>query len=175
MSPYYILFHAINKLFADFEKSITKDPMFMSGERSLTSGSGESKQLLERSKDVGFPSIFGLGQNLMSMDLVEGVDEYVVTLDIPGISKDNITLKVDNDMLCVEGERKFEARDVDPNDTSKVVRLERQYGTFKRQLRLPKDVILDNVRAHYHNGVLKIVLPKERRREERRSRTLTIE
>lgn len=91
-----------------------------------------------------------------ALELVEEKDRLVLELDLPGIEPANVQVQLQDDMLSVHGERKFEAHD----DRGKVLKSERASGAFTRTIQLPYRVKNDKVTASYRNGVLTITLPK---------------
>ncbi len=86
-------------------------------------------------------------------------DEHTVTLkiEVPGIDENDIDVRVENNVLTVHGERKFEKEEKEENFR----RVERQYGSFTRTFTLPSTVDAENVSASYDKGILKIALPKK--------------
>ena len=86
-------------------------------------------------------------------------DEHNVTLkiEVPGIDEKDIDVRVENNVLTVQGQRKFEKEEKEENFR----RVERQYGSFTRTFTLPSTVDAENVQADYDKGILKIVLPKK--------------
>lgn len=86
-------------------------------------------------------------------------DEHHVTLNIevPGIEEKDIDVRVENNVLTVHGERKFEKEQKEENFR----RVERQYGSFNRSFTLPNTVDTDNIQASYGKGILKIQLSKK--------------
>jgi len=86
-------------------------------------------------------------------------DEHKVTLkiEVPGIDEKDIDVRLENNTLSVQGERKFEKEEKEENFR----RVERQYGSFTRTFSLPTTVDADKVSANYEKGVLKITLPKK--------------
>ena len=86
-------------------------------------------------------------------------DEHHVTLNIevPGIDEKDIDVRVENNLLTVHGERKFEKEQKEENFR----RVERQYGSFTRSFTLPNTVDTDNIQASYGKGVLKVQLAKK--------------
>src|ERR1700756_235728 len=83
-------------------------------------------------------------------------DEHNVTLkiEVPGIEEKNIDVRVENSVLTVHGERKFEKEEKEENFR----RVERQYGSFTRTFTLPNTVDPEKVQANYDKGILKIQL-----------------
>jgi len=86
-------------------------------------------------------------------------DEHSVTLkiEVPGVDEKDIDIQVENNILTVHGERKFEKEEKEEN----YHRIERQYGSFTRSFTLPSTVDADKVTANYEKGVLKITLAKK--------------
>ncbi len=86
-------------------------------------------------------------------------DEHHVTLNIevPGIDEKDIDVRVENNVLTVHGERKFEKEQKEENFR----RVERQYGSFTRSFTLPNTVDTENILANYSKGILKIQLAKK--------------
>ena len=86
-------------------------------------------------------------------------DEHTVTLkvEVPGIDEKDIEVRVENNVLTVHGERKFEKEEKEENFR----RVERQYGSFTRTFTLPPTVDAEKVQADYDKGILKIALPKK--------------
>jgi len=86
-------------------------------------------------------------------------DEHNVTLklEVPGIDEKDIDVRIENNVLTVHGERKFEKDEKEENFR----RVERQYGSFTRTFTLPTTVDAEHVSANYEKGILKIALPKK--------------
>jgi len=86
-------------------------------------------------------------------------DEHQVTLkiEVPGIDEKDIDVRVENNVLTVHGERKFEKEEKEENYR----RVERQYGSFTRSFTLPNTVDTESVQANYDKGLLKIQLAKK--------------
>lgn len=88
-------------------------------------------------------------------DIIRSKDETKIILDLPGISKDDVTISVNKDrMLTIKGEKKSTQLD----DNMKMHRQERCYGNFSRSFILPEYIDLDKVNATFENGVLEIDL-----------------
>jgi HSP20 family protein len=95
------------------------------------------------------------GDWLPAMDMKETDNEVTASIELPGLSRDDIKVSVKNDMLTVSGEKK---ETVDDKDN--VHRVERSYGYFKRSIVLPAEVDSEKVKATFKDGVLKVTLPK---------------
>lgn len=90
------------------------------------------------------------------VDIFEKGDNLILRVELPGVSRDDIDVRVDNGTLILEGERRR-----DPVlDESATHRLERVYGNFSRSFALPATVDATKIAASYADGVLEIVLPK---------------
>ena len=103
-----------------------------------------------------------------AVDIYENADrDVVVKAELPEMKRDDIKVRVENDVLTIEGERKFETQ----VDEEKYHRIERGYGTFRRSFSLSANVDASKVSADYRDGVLTVTLP---RREEARPKEIKI-
>lgn len=91
------------------------------------------------------------------VDIFENDNEVVIKAELPGMAAKDIEVKLENNVLILKGERRFEKEAKEEN----YHRIEREYGTFSRAFSLPVAVNGDKVAAEYKDGVLKIVLPKK--------------
>jgi HSP20 family protein len=104
----------------------------------------------------------GEGDSLTTASFVPPVDIYedehkvVLKLEIPGIAKDDLDIRVENNTLTVRGERKFEKEEKEEN----FHRVERRYGSFFRAFTLPTTVNSESTKAEYENGILRLTLEK---------------
>jgi HSP20 family protein len=103
-----------------------------------------------------------------AMDIYDSKDNILVKAEVPGMSKEDITVTVQNNILTIQGERKKagEAKG------RSVIREEHFYGSFHRSISLPTDVDPSKVTAAYKNGVIDIVMPKK---EEAKPKQIKIE
>ncbi len=90
------------------------------------------------------------------VDVREDEQSYHVAVDLPGLSKDDIRVTMDDDVLTIEGERKKENHD----DGKQVHRRERFWGKFTRAMSFPGDVDAEQIKARFDNGVLHLELAK---------------
>ena len=90
-------------------------------------------------------------------DIFENDNEVVVKAELPGMNANDIEVRLENNVLVLKGERRFEKETKEEN----YHRVEREYGTFSRTFALPTAVNGDKVTAEYKDGVLKIVMPKK--------------
>jgi HSP20 family protein len=100
-------------------------------------------------------------------DVREDQDRYRVTVDLPGMTKEDVELTYESDVLTITGERKSELEKSD----GRLHRSEVSYGKFVRALRFPGDVKHQEIDANFKNGVLEISLPKA---EEARVRKIEV-
>ena len=103
------------------------------------------------------------GESLAAGNFVPAVAGYedaqklVLKLEVPGIRKEDLDIRVEGRTLTVKGERKFEAEEKEEN----FYRIERRYGSFARSFTLPGTVDVENVEAQAADGVLSISLAKK--------------
>ena len=91
-----------------------------------------------------------------AVDLREEDGQYILHADMPGMNKNDIDIHVENGVLSISGERRFEAEA--KKDTYH--RIERAYGKFVRSFSLPARVKADAISAVYKDGVLEVAIPK---------------
>lgn len=91
-----------------------------------------------------------------AVDIYETENELVLKANLPEINEKDLDVRVENNMLTIRGERKFEQQVKEDN----YLRVERAYGSFSRSFSLPNTVNTEAIKAEYKNGVLKVELPK---------------
>ena len=89
-------------------------------------------------------------------DLAETDDAYTLRVDVPGMTKEDISINLQNNTLTISGERLNERME----ESEEYVRVERAFGNFHRTFTLPDAVDQENIEATYENGVLTINIPK---------------
>ena len=99
-----------------------------------------------------------------NVDIYENKDQIVLEAELPGMSREDFDLSVENNIITLRGERHFEKKD----DTDNYHRVERAYGSFTRSFTLPNTVSGEGAVADYRNGVLRVVLPKKEETKARR-------
>ena len=92
-----------------------------------------------------------------SVDIYETEHELVVKGDLPDIDPKDLDIRVENNILTIRGERKFEKKVNEEN----YLRVERAYGSFARSFTLANTVNSDAIKAEYQNGVLTLTIPKK--------------
>ena len=98
----------------------------------------------------------GVGTWAPPVDVIEEQDRLVFRAEIPGVSKDDIDVKIENGTLVLRGEKK----PVQENENDTVHRVERFYGSFTRSFTLPTNLDTDRIEARYKDGVLELESPK---------------
>jgi HSP20 family protein len=104
-----------------------------------------------------------------AIDAFQRGNEFVVRADIPGLSREDLSVEIGDDALTIRGERKYDHEE----ERAGVFRSERGYGSFCRVVPLPEGAVTDNAKANFANGVLEVVLPAPSQ-EVRRGRRLEI-
>jgi HSP20 family protein len=91
-----------------------------------------------------------------ALDICERKDAYLVTVELPGVKLDDLTITLEDGLLTIQGERRF----ADDSSDQQFHRVERRYGAFRRAITLPAHVMADAVEASFEDGVLQILVPK---------------
>lgn len=94
-----------------------------------------------------------------AVDIFEDYEHLLVKVDLPGLEEKDIQVTFDGHLLTIQGER----RDEDGNAGEEYYARERFSGKFHRILHLPATVSADGLKARYHQGVLKVEIPKKER------------
>ncbi len=102
-----------------------------------------------------------------AVDILENEHELVVKADLPDIDPKDLDIRVENNILTIRGERKFE-KQVNENN---YLRVERSYGAFARSFSLANTVNSEAIKADYQNGVLTLNIPK---REEAKPKQIKV-
>jgi HSP20 family protein len=102
-----------------------------------------------------------------AVDIYETEHELVVKADVPDVDPKDLDIRVENNILTIRGERKFEKK-VDENN---YLRVERAYGSFARSFTLANTVNAEAIKADYQNGVLTLSIPK---REEAKPKQIKV-
>jgi HSP20 family protein len=102
-----------------------------------------------------------------AVDIYETEHNLVVKADLPDIKPEELDIRVENNILTIRGERKFEKK-VEENN---YLRVERAYGSFSRSFSLANTVNTEAIQADYQNGVLTLSIPK---REEAKPKQIKV-
>jgi HSP20 family protein len=101
------------------------------------------------------------------VDIYETEHELVVKADLPSVDPKDLDIRVENNVLTIRGERKFEKKVAEEN----YLRVERAYGAFNRSFSLASTVNAEAIKADYQNGVLTLSIPK---REEAKPKQIKV-
>jgi HSP20 family protein len=102
-----------------------------------------------------------------AVDIYETAQELVVKTDLPEVDPKELDIRVENNLLTIRGERKFEKKVNEDN----YLRVERAYGSFSRSFSLANSVNAEAIQADYQNGVLTLTIPK---REEAKPKQIKV-
>ena len=102
-----------------------------------------------------------------AVDIFETEQELVLKADLPDIKPEELDIRVENNILTIRGERKFEKKVEEKN----YLRVERSYGSFSRSFSLANTVKTEAIRAEYKDGVLTLTVPK---REEAKPKQIKV-
>jgi len=102
-----------------------------------------------------------------AVDILENEHELVVKADLPDIKPEELDIRVENNILTIRGERKFEKKSEEKN----YLRVERSYGSFARSFSLANTVNTEAIKADYKDGVLALSIPK---REEAKPKQIKV-
>lgn len=97
-----------------------------------------------------------IGRWTPTLDMAETDEEYLIEVDLPGLSKNDIQINCHDNVLTIEGERKHETKE----EQKGYLRSERYFGSFKRSIMLPASIVDEKIKATFKEGVLKINVPK---------------
>jgi HSP20 family protein len=107
------------------------------------------------------------GGVMPAMEITEGDGQYTVTVELPGVRKEDVHVELDEGMLTIRGEKKSEREET--KERKRYV--ERTYGSFSRSFTLPLNADAQRLAAAFKDGVLTITIPKT---EESKPRTVAI-
>lgn len=102
-----------------------------------------------------------------AVDIFESEHELVVKADVPDLKPEELDIRVENNILTIRGERKFEKK----VDEKNYLRVERAYGSFARSFSLANTVNSEAIQADYKDGVLTLTIPK---REEAKPKQIKV-
>ncbi len=97
------------------------------------------------------------------MDITEDEKEFVIKAELPELRREDVSVKVEDGILTLTGERKFEKEE----KGKKYHRVERAYGSFARSFRLPEEADPEKVSAEFKDGVLLVHLVKDEKTQKR--------
>jgi HSP20 family protein len=101
---------------------------------------------------------------LPAVDVFDTQDAVVLKAELAGMNPDDIQIEVEDNVLTIKGERKFEEN----VDEERYYRVERRFGAFQRSLALPQGVKSDQIEAAYDEGILTVTVPKAEQEKPKR-------
>lgn len=116
------------------------------------------------------PSLADTGFNMPATDISENDKEYTISVELPGVKKDDITVSLHDDVLSIEAESKSEHEE----KGDKQIRSERRYGKFVRRFTLGTNVDEQGVVARFEDGILKLTVPKAKEQEPQKPKSIPI-
>ncbi len=102
-----------------------------------------------------------------AVDVTEDERAYKVSVELPGVKRDQVTVEVHENVLSIRGEKRSEREE----KRDKTHWVERSYGSFTRSFSLPPTAVSEDLRASFNDGVLTIEIPKK---EEAKPRLISI-
>jgi len=105
---------------------------------------------------------------LPAVDVFDQTDAVVLKAELAGMDPDDIEISVEDNVLTIKGERKFEEK----VDDERYYRIERRFGSFQRSLALPQGVNAEDISASYDDGILEVRVPKA---EEEKPKKITVQ
>lgn len=93
----------------------------------------------------------------------DSTKELVIQIELPGMSKDDVDVHLENGVLTISGERNSEKKE----ENERWRHIERHYGKFSRSFNVGDGINPENIRANFNNGVLELVLPKVEQHNQR--------
>jgi len=130
--------------------------------RSLREGLNDLGQKMNKMVDDVFSGEMAGGEVRVLADEFETSDMYIISMELPGVSKDQVSLQVVDGVLNVQGKKIRSSEFVQP----RLHKRERRFGEFSRSFPLPGFVDLDNIKAKFDEGILTISFPKKQTQTE---------
>jgi HSP20 family protein len=138
---------------------IDRRPILGQGPLTLMKRLGVEMDRMLEDFDLAHPSTFTPAPRsfewLPAVELLQKPDQFVVKVELPGLTKDDVKIEVAEGYLTLEGERKQEKTE----KREGFLRTERSYGTFFRAIALPEGAKADQAKATFAKGILEIEVP----------------
>ncbi|MBT8265068.1 MAG: Hsp20/alpha crystallin family protein [Bacteroidia bacterium] len=140
------------------------------GFRTLPTFSSWLDDIFESRLTPDLTSNFNRGMTLPAVNVIDSTDDYVVEMAIPGMSKSDFDISLDNQILTISAEEKTTSEENEEHYT----RREFGYASFKRSFSLPDSVESEKIKAKYEDGILKVHLPKKEEAKKKPIRNIKI-
>lgn len=127
----------------------------------------------------GFPGMLRRGwewpeQELIvlspNLDIKETAKDYVVSVEVPGVAKEDVDIQIDGNDLTIRGQKRQERKD----DKENYHCVERHYGKFERVLTLPQDASIENIDAKFKDGILTINIKRKAKAAPKEARKIEV-
>ena len=99
----------------------------------------------------------GRALTIPAVNITDNKDDFMVSLAVPGMKKDDFKIDIDGNMITISCEKEEKKEDKE----AKFTRKEYNYSSFSRSFTLPDDILKEKIEARYEDGVLKLQLPKK--------------
>lgn len=99
----------------------------------------------------------GRSMNVPAVNIIDNKEDFVVSLAVPGMKKDDFNIDVEGNMITISCDKEEKKEEKD----SRYTRKEYNYSSFSRSFTLPDEVMKEKIEARYEDGVLKLMLPKK--------------
>jgi len=90
-------------------------------------------------------------------DIAETEKAFEIEVAVPGFNKKDFNIGLNEGLLTISGERKFEKEKTEKNFYS----IQTEYGSFKKSFQLPDNILSEKIEASYENGILSLIIPKD--------------
>lgn len=104
-----------------------------------------------------FPTPSSGGDWLPAVNVEESAEELLLTAELPGMSREDVEIELENNILTIRGERAEERTE---GEEKRYHLWERRYGSFQRSFTLPRTVDAEGISADFENGLLRVHMPK---------------
>lgn len=112
-------------------------------------------------------------KNPMSTDVIETEDGLKLTMELPGVDKENINIELDEGYLTITASMNKSSEE--NRDNGKYIRKERQSGNYKRSFYVGENITKEDIKAKFENGILTVSFPKNEQKEESKKKIIDIE
>ncbi len=112
-------------------------------------------------------------RHMMKTDVKETDEGYEGDVDLPGFSKDEIKLELQNGYMTISTEKALEQKK--ENKKGKILRQERYSGVMQRTFYVGESVTEEDIKAKYENGVLSLMIPKKEQPKVNEKKQILIE
>jgi HSP20 family protein len=109
---------------------------------------------------TGWPTVPSFDRSVLlkpKVDLNASEQEYLLTIEIPGVNEKDVRLDISGNIMTIKGEKKQDKEEKEKD----YYRIERSYGSFQRVLSLPEDVEQEAIKASFKDGVLSVTIPRK--------------